>query len=129
MTSQRPDSVSFVAISEIMFAPLGLLVAIATMLLNAIVTSVLFFFFGIIWLVSGLGLLNRRRWSRNFSILTAVLSLALSFFGFFSILIFVFAPALIFWPVVLYKLTRPQVKSFLEEGNRTEAPSQSVVDV
>jgi len=127
MKSPRPESVSIIGLVDIIIAPLGLLFAIVTTLLSLVITSAIFFFFSLIWLVSGLGLLKGKPWSWNFTMGTAILSLLMSlfFFRLFSVFIFVFGVGLIYWPIVIRKLTSAQVKNFLGKGTEAKAPSQT----
>jgi len=127
MKPPRPDSVSFIGQSQIIIAPLGLLFAIFSILLSVVATSAIFSFFSLIWLVSGLGLLKAKPWSWNFSMGTAILSLMMSlfFFRLFSVFIFIFGAGLIYWTMVIYKLTGPEVKNFLGKGIASKAPSQT----
>ncbi len=127
MKSPRPDSVSIIGLVDIIIAPLGLLFAIYSIALSVVATSGIFFFFSLIWLLSGLGLLKGKLWSWNFTMGTAILSLLMSlfFFRLFSVFIFIFGAGLIYWPIVIHKLTSPQVKNFLGKGTGAKGPSQT----
>ena len=116
------------AIFEILFGIIGLLVSLAIIGLSALVATLpsiggllgtmgliigsVALLFSLIWLATGFGFLHGKRWSWTLGIIFSVLSLLGAALALTVHLYSGGIGGIIFWGLMLYYLTRPHVKLF-----------------
>jgi len=132
----RPMGITILAVLEILIGIVGFLASLAIIGLSALLSTLprvgsllgtfglviggVVLFFSLIWLATGAGFLHGRGWSWTLGMIFSILSL-LGAVGALTIgLITGGVGGLIFWGVMLYYLTRTQVKAFF---GKTGLPS------
>jgi hypothetical protein len=123
----RPLGITFLAIIEILIGVLGLLVSVTIIGVSAlfstipvvgtligsvgVVIGVVFLFFTLIWLATGVGFLHGRGWAWTLGMIFTVLSiLGAAYVAFIGI--YQAGYALVFWIIMIIYLTRSHVKVF-----------------
>ncbi len=127
----RPLGITFLAIIEILIGVVGLLVSVTIIGVSAlfstipvvgtligsvgVVIGVVFLFFTLIWLATGVGFLHGRGWAWTLGMIFTVLSiLGAAYVAFIGI--YQAGYALVFWIIMIIYLTRSHVKVFFGKG-------------
>ncbi len=135
----RPAGVTILAVLEILFGIVGLLVSIAIIGLAALFSTLprigpllssfglviggVAFFFSLIWLATGVGFLHGRGWAWTLGMIFSVLSLLGSVAALTEGLLTGATGGIFFWTLLLYYLTRSHVKAFFGRGSLLANPS------
>src|SRR5437660_650997 len=134
----RPVGITILAVLEILIGIVGLLASLVIISFSALFSTLptvgsllgavgliiggVVLFFSVIWLATGVGFLHGKSWSWTLGMIFSILSL-LGAIGALTIgLITGGVGGLIFWGLMLYYLTRTQVKAFFGKGGLPITP-------